>query len=335
MKKKTQPCEKLHVSRGHGAGVVVFDTYKVIEAPLGVLGIIQCVSDQLDTCCAAVQADVCLLQTMAKHQSNADRQHCVALDLVCAQQFLLVTVEYLGVHVAQTRFLVMIVKCARTASDGSRFCRKPDKQQCVVDFIEKTLLSHEMMDQQLHKAQERLQKPCAESVLDTTLCTPGATTTESGQHVRGVSFYDFCYYSKMCSFCCHVAAEAHKLHVCVACKTEHYCNRACQKKHWAAEHKVECGTLHKQRQAFANMCRQIAACLCVWTNPSVLSHLILVALSGNVHGAGLHDVLWLVWCQSVDHVVLFSTLSLVLLVALTLKRGSCCFVFDSVRHVVR
>jgi len=83
------------------------------------------------------------------------------------------------------------------------------------------------------------------------------------------------------------------------------------------------------------MCRQIAACLCVWTNPSVLSHLILVALSGNVHGAGLHDVLWLVWCQSVDHVVLFSTLSLVLLVALTLKRGSCCFVFDSVRHVVR
>ena len=58
-------------------------------------------SDQLDTCCAAVDADVCLLQTMAKGESNADRQHCMALDLVCTRHFALAGVEYLGVHGAR------------------------------------------------------------------------------------------------------------------------------------------------------------------------------------------------------------------------------------------
>jgi len=87
-----------HVSGGHGAGVVVFDTYKVIEATLRVLGIVQSVSGQFDACCAAVHADVCLLQKMAKRESDADRPHCVALDLVCAQHLVLVDVEYLGVH---------------------------------------------------------------------------------------------------------------------------------------------------------------------------------------------------------------------------------------------
>jgi len=100
--KKHTGTSKSHISRGHGAGVVVFDAYKVIEAPVGVLGIVQSVSDQLDTSCSAVHAGVCLLQTMAKGESNADRQHCVALDLVCAGHFLLAGVEYLGVHVART-----------------------------------------------------------------------------------------------------------------------------------------------------------------------------------------------------------------------------------------
>jgi len=99
--KNTKPRAKSHVSGGHSAGVVVFDTYKVIEAVLGVLDIIQSVSDQLDTCCTAVYTDVCLLQTMAKRESNADRQHCVALDLVCAGHFVLAAVEYLSVHVAR------------------------------------------------------------------------------------------------------------------------------------------------------------------------------------------------------------------------------------------
>ena len=98
---RTGNIESLHISCGHGAGVVVFDAYKVIEAPVGVLGIVQSVSDQLDTSCSAVHAGVCLLQTMAKGESNADRQHCVALDLVCAGHFLLAGVEYLGVHVAR------------------------------------------------------------------------------------------------------------------------------------------------------------------------------------------------------------------------------------------
>ena len=170
------------------------------------------------------------------------------------------------------------------------------------------------MDKQLQKAQERLQMPAVESVLDTALCSLGTMTTEGGQHMQGVSFYDFCYHSKMCSFCGHMAGEAHKLHVCVACKTEHYCNRVCQKKHWAAEHKAECGTLHKKRQDFANMCRQVAACMCVWTHSSVSPHLILHALSENMRHAGLHDVLWLVSYQEAGHAVLFSTVSRELLV---------------------
>ena len=44
---------------------------------------------------------------------------------------------------------------------------------------------------------------------------------------------------------CDACSTTHKLLVCAACKTTHYCSVTCQKTHWKAIHKTQCG---KQKQ---------------------------------------------------------------------------------------
>ena len=98
----------------------------------------------------------------------------------------------------------------------SRFVRKLDKQKRIVAFLKATLLSHEMLDKELCRARPEDEAGAAESVLDTALCSPGIGVADSIDSIRG-NFYDFCYYSKMCSFCGHMAGDINKLQVCSRC----------------------------------------------------------------------------------------------------------------------
>jgi len=198
---------------------------------------------------------------------------------------------------------------------ASRFAGKSDKQKRIVAFLEATLLSHEMLDKELCRARPEDETGGTESVLDTALCSPGIGVAGSIHSTIGGNFYDFCYHSKMCSFCGHMAGDNNKLKVCACCKTEHLCDGICQKAHWAAGHKTECGKIHRLRQTLANTCRQIAACMCVWDMPNGSPDLILKTLSSQMEQGGVHDILWLASYQSVDSAVLFSTVSRELLVA--------------------
>jgi len=198
---------------------------------------------------------------------------------------------------------------------ASRFARKLDKQKKMVAFLKATLLSHEMLDKELCRAGSKDEGRGAESVLDATLRSPGIGVDASIPSIKGGNFYDFCHYSKLCSFCGNMAGDMNKLKVCACCKTENYCSRMCQEAHWVAGHKTECSKIHYLRQTLANTCRQIAACMCVWNAPNDSPDFILTTLLGQLEGGGVHDILWLASYQSVDSAVLFSTVSRKLLMA--------------------
>jgi len=111
-----------------------------------------------------------------------------------------------------------------------------------------------------------LTKPgSSESVLNTEIECPAPQHHSLADQALG-TFYDFCHYAKMCSECGKMAGEEEKMHMCQGCKTEHYCNRVCQKAHWAKQHKGECKILFasQEQQNLGHLCCQIASCMFVW-----------------------------------------------------------------------
>ena len=192
----------------------------------------------------------------------------------------------------------------------SRFCRKPDQEIAVAAYLERLLLSSCELDAEMQRRCNHSKTTTNESVSDTGLECPAPQQTSHGNRALG-TFYDFCHYSKMCSECGKMADDDKKMGICHGCKTEHYCNRVCQKTHWSKQHKGECKMFlaAQEQQNLGHLCCQIASCMFVWGHMHHTADSIVRNICCKIDRAGLHDVLWLVSFKTDRRVVLFSTVS--------------------------
>jgi len=191
-----------------------------------------------------------------------------------------------------------------------RFCRKPDQETAVAAYLGRLLLSPCELDAEMHRHITHSKSTTSKSVLDTGLECPAPQHPSHGDRALG-TFYDFCHYSKLCSECGKMADNDEKMGVCEGCKTEHYCNRACQKAHWSKHHKGECKMLFaaQEQRNLGHLCCQIASCMFVWSHMHSKADSIARNICCKIDCTGLHDVLWLVSFRTDRRVVLFSTVS--------------------------